>query len=195
MAYDLPIIDFSPLARFGRTPIDLPATAMPQSQGLASLPATGASINPMGAMAPVTVPGNTPASIRYNNPGAQYPGQSATAFGSTGFGIIGGGHKIAKFDTPEQGAAAQFDLMRRKYTNIPLSQAITTWSGGNSSPAYISSVSQATGLSPNTIITPQLLQSPAGITLAKAMARFEAGREFPLSDAQWERARGLAFGR
>jgi hypothetical protein len=60
-----------------------------------------------------------PASIRYNNPGAQYPGASASAFGSTGFGIIGGGHKIARFDDPESGAAAQFDLLNRRYAGMP----------------------------------------------------------------------------
>jgi len=54
-----------------------------------------------------------PASIRYNNPGAQYPSARAAAFGQTGYGIIGGGHKIARFPSPVNGAAANFDLLCR----------------------------------------------------------------------------------
>ena len=50
---------------------------------------------------------STPASICYNNPGAMYPGPSATRFGSTGFEVIGGGHRIATFDNPVNGAAAE----------------------------------------------------------------------------------------
>ena len=61
-----------------------------------------------------------PASIRYNNPGAQYPGPSARRFGSVGTEIIGGGHKIAVFDDPVKGAAAQFDLLNRGYAGMTL---------------------------------------------------------------------------
>lgn len=136
-----------------------------------------------------------PASIRYNNPGAQYPGESASAFGSTGFGVIGGGHKIARFDDPEAGAAAQFDLLNRRYSGMPLSDAITKWSGGNSSPQYIQSVSRSLGLDPTTPITPDFLKNPeTAIPFAKAMAKFEAGRDFPLSDEQWQAAHSRAFG-
>lgn len=52
-----------------------------------------------------------PASIRNNNPGAMYPGPSAKKFGSKRFETLkshDGTHKIACFDDPVHGAAAQF---------------------------------------------------------------------------------------
>lgn len=183
--YGMPRLDMSSLADIGRPP---PA---PGGVPLSSL--GDASRNSWAAS--VVKNDGTPASIRYNNPGAQYPGPTAKQFGSTDFGIIGGGHKIARFNTPEEGAAAQFGLLSRVYAGMPLSAAITKWSDGNSSPQYVASVARATGLSPDTPITPALLQSPQGVSLAKAMARQEAGRDFPMTDEQWMRAQGLAFRR
>jgi hypothetical protein len=52
----------------------------------------------------VDVPGSEPATIRYNNPGGMWDGPSAAKFGSSTYGVIGGGNHIAKFDTPEQTA-------------------------------------------------------------------------------------------
>ena len=46
------------------------------------------------------VAGNEVATFRYNNPGAQYPSARAARFGQIGYGIIGGGHKIARFRHP-----------------------------------------------------------------------------------------------
>jgi len=135
-----------------------------------------------------------PASVRYNNPGAMWPGPSATKFGSTGYGTLADGNKIATFDDPVNGAAAHFDLLANRYAGMALSDAITKWSGGNSSPAYIASVSKATGLSPDTPITPELLQGPEGLKIAKAMAQVEAGKAYPLSDEQWSAAQAKAFG-
>lgn len=137
--------------------------------------------------------GPTPASIRTNNPGAQYPGPVATSYGSPGFDTIGGGHKIARFNSPEEGAAAQFSLLAKNYSGMPLSAAINKWSGGNSAPQYVSFITQKTGLQPNTVITPELLQSPQGVALVKTMAQHEAGRPFPMTDEQWTGAQGLAF--
>ena len=135
-----------------------------------------------------------PAAIRYNNPGAQWPGQSADKFGSTGSSVIGGGNKIAQFDSPVNGAAAQFDLLGRKYAGMPLGAAISKWSGGNNSPAYIASVSQATGLPPDTPLTPEVLKNPqVAIPLAKAMAKVETGRDYPMTDDQWQQAHAMAF--
>lgn len=42
----------------------------------------------------------TSASIRYNNPGAMWPGPSSQRFGANGYETIGGGNKIAVFDDP-----------------------------------------------------------------------------------------------
>lgn len=134
----------------------------------------------------------TPASIRYNNPGAQYPGQSATAYGSTGAQTIGGGHKIAQFNSPEEGAAAQFDLLDKKYGGMKVSDALAKWSGGNNVGAYVQNVAKA-GISPETVITPEFLRSPKGIQLAQAMAQHEAGRPYPMTPEQWQTAQARAY--
>jgi hypothetical protein len=135
-----------------------------------------------------------PASIRNNNPGAQWPGTVATIYGATGSENIAGGNKIATFPTPVHGAAAMFALADTRYAGMPLRDAIAKWSGGNNVPEYVDSVTKATGLSPDTVVTGQLLRGPTGIALAKAMSRVEAGREFPMSDAQWQQAQAAAFG-
>jgi hypothetical protein len=76
----------------------------------------GPSTNDSTATHRADVSGLAPASFRYNNPGAQYPSTEAARFGQTGYGIIGGGHKIARFPSPVNGAAANFDLLYRNYT-------------------------------------------------------------------------------
>lgn len=136
-----------------------------------------------------------PASIRYNNPGAQYPGPSARKFGSTRTEIIGGGHKIAVFDDPVNGAAAQFDLLNRAYVGMPLSAAIAKWSGGNSSAAYAARISNATGIPLNAVLTPDMLRNPAvAVPLARTAADWETGGRYPMTDEQWQAAHSLAFG-
>lgn len=134
------------------------------------------------------------ASVRNNNPGAQWPGPVANRFGATGSQTIGGGNKIATFPDPISGAAAEFALLEKNYSGMPLGSAITKWSGGNSAPAYAQHIMQATGLPPNTVITPQLLRSPQGVALAKAMADWEAGGRSPLGPQDWTRAQQRAFG-
>lgn len=135
-----------------------------------------------------------PASIRYNNPGAQYPGPSSRKFGATRTAIIGGGHKIAVFPDAIKGAAAHFDLLHRSYTGKTLGTAIKKWSGGNSVATYLAVVRKYTGLSPADMLTTAYLEDPAtGIPFAKAMAHHEAGRPYPLSDEQWMAAHALAF--
>jgi hypothetical protein len=136
-----------------------------------------------------------PASIRFNNPGAQYPGPSARKFGSIGTEVIGGGHKIAVFDDPVRGAAAQFDLLDRGYAGMTLGQAIQKWSGGNSSPAYASHISKATGIPLDSKLTPEMLRDPnVAVPFAKASADWEAGGKYPMTDEQWKAAHAMAFG-
>jgi len=135
-----------------------------------------------------------PASIRYNNPGAMYPGPSSKKFGSTETETIGGGHKIAVFPDAVSGAAAQIDLLHRNYTGKTLQSAITKWSGGNDVPTYLKVIQKETGLSPDTILTPELIEDPkVGIAIARAMALQEAGKSYPLSDDQWLEAHKKAF--
>lgn len=135
-----------------------------------------------------------PANIRTNNPGAQWYGPSAQAYGATGSIPLPGGNNAAQFPDPVSGAAAQFALLGKSYANMPLSAAIDKWSGGNSSPAYSAFLAKQTGLSPDTVLTTQLLQGPQGLALAKAQAHWEAGRPFPMSDEQWQQAQSRAFG-
>lgn len=138
--------------------------------------------------------GNVPASIRFNNPGAQWPGPSADKFGSTGSGVISGNNKIAQFDSPVSGAAAQFDLLGRRYAGKTLGGAISEWSGKNNAPQYTAAVSQATGIPADAPITPEMLRDPKfAIPLAKAMAKHETGRDYPMSDEQWGQAHAMAF--
>ena len=134
------------------------------------------------------------AAVRTNNPGAQWPGPVAAKFGSTESVPLPGGNKIAVFDDPVKGAAAQFALLEKSYTGIPLSAAVSKWSGGNNAGQYLSHIAKATGLTPDTVITPELLRGPKGIELAKAMAHWEAGKKYPLADQQWQAAHKLAFG-
>src|SRR5690242_1716174 len=75
----------------------------------------GRSTDPSTADHRDDVGGNEVASFRYFNPGAQYPSARAARFGQTGYGIIGGGHKIARFPSPVNGAASNFDLLSRNY--------------------------------------------------------------------------------
>lgn len=136
-----------------------------------------------------------PASIRFRNPGAMYPGPSAKRFGSTGTEIIGGGHKIAVFDDPVKGAAAQFDLLSRAYAGMTLKDAIHKWSGGNSSDAYAQHISRATGIPLDGLLTRELLSDPnKAIPLAKTAADWEAGGQYPMTGEQWSRAFQMAQG-
>lgn len=143
--------------------------------------------------------GRAPASVRYNNPGAMWPGPSSRKFGGSDYGVLRDGNLIAKFDDPVNGAAAQFDLLdSKKYVNRPIGSLIGEWSGytGGSKnvDSYAASVANSVGLSPDDRLTPQLLRSPAGIAFAKAQARMETGYDYPLTDDQWKQAQGLAFG-
>lgn len=135
-----------------------------------------------------------PASVRYNNPGAMYPGPVADRFGSTGTEIIGGGHKIAVFPDPVSGAAAQFALLDRGYAGMTIADAIKKWSGGNHSDAYARRVAEQTGIDPGTRLTPEMLRDPNfAVPLARTMAGWEAGNSSPLSDDDWRAAHGMAF--
>ena len=88
-----------------------------------------------------------------------------------------GGNKAAVFKDPVDGAAAQFDLMNRAYTGKTLAKAIEKWSGGNNSADYVARIARETGLDPNAPLTADVLKSDRGLALAKAMAKWEAGRE------------------
>jgi len=148
----------------------------------------------------------TPASIRTNNPGAMYPGPSASKFGSTSFEVLrsnDGKHKIAKFPSPVHGAAAQFDLLmhgkdplgRYRYRGKTIREAITTWCGGFYSTTYLKVLEEKGGIKATDRLTEQLLLNPdVTIPLARAMAWQEAGRDFPIDEASWRDAHAMALG-
>jgi len=135
-----------------------------------------------------------PATIRTNNPGAMWPGPSSKKFGSTTFDTIGGGNKIAIFDNPVSGAAAQFDLLARSYTGMTLKAAMKKWTGGNSPDAEMAMVRKYADIGPDTVLTRAFLQNPLmAIPFAKGMAENETGKPFPLSDDDWMKAHTMAF--
>lgn len=138
-----------------------------------------------------------PASIRYKNPGAMWPGARATKWGSTTYVTLkdGQGNKIAVFPTFVQGAAAQFDLWASNYTGMTLKAAIDKWSGHNSPASYVSFLETNTGIIASTKVTRELLASAAGWKLLKVQSRWEAGKPIPMTDAEWQEAQGMVFGK
>jgi hypothetical protein len=134
-------------------------------------------------------------SIRTKNPGAMWPCAIATQFGSTSHEDLRDGNKAAIFPTFEQGAAAQFALWAKNYSGMTLQSAIYKWSGHNSSSAYAQSLSlRVPGLLMSTIITRSFLASQQGRKFMAAQAQWEAGKPYPMTDAQWAKAQELAFG-
>src|ERR1700749_422194 len=122
-----------------------------------------------------------PASIRFCNPGAMWGSAQAKKGGAkdavTLHDGLGQGNNIAVFPDKIHGAAAQFDLWRTSsnYHNKALFAAIHTWSGGNSSAAYVAFLEKhAPGLQASTIINDTLLSSPLGLAMMKAQAWNEA---------------------
>lgn len=135
-----------------------------------------------------------PPTIRYNNPGAMYPGPSARRFGGKAVQVIGGGHLIAVFPDPVSGAAAMFDLLHRSYTGMPLADAIEKWSGGNDVDTYVRRVVAMAKIKPREDLTKEMIETPEkAIPLARAMAKHEAGREYPMDDAEWAEAHARAL--
>lgn len=135
-----------------------------------------------------------PASIRNRNPGAMYPGRSAKLFGSTSHEVLRSKdrrHLIATFPTDEQGAAAMFDLLNRGYTGRTIEQAIAKWCGGYYVSTYLR-VLEGAGITKDTILTRELVADPSKVVpLCQAMARQEAGREYPMTAEQWQEAHQL----
>jgi hypothetical protein len=139
------------------------------------------------------------AAIRFNNPGAMWGkgNRIATKWGATSTTVLndglGQGNNIAYFPTKIQGACAQFDLWRTGYCNMTLRNAILKWSGHNWSEPYAQSLCAASGLTLDTIITPEVLASLRGLRLIVAQAKWEAGTVYPLTTAEWLQAQDQVF--
>lgn len=144
-----------------------------------------------------------PASIRYKNPGAMWGTALAIKWGAATKPVIlndgkGQGNNIAVFPSFVQGICAQLDLWRtsRFYRNKKFIDAITIWSGGNNVPDYVALVKQyVPGITKDTILNDAFWQGSMGIPFLKAQARHEAGKEYPVGDAEWLQARNIVFGR
>ncbi|MGM4967442.1 hypothetical protein AB7714_28370 [Tardiphaga sp. 1201_B9_N1_1] len=141
-----------------------------------------------------------PASIRYKNPGAMWPGKIPTKWGSTRFVALndgtGQGNKIAVFDTWVQGICAQLDLWRTSpnYKNKRFADAIAIWSGHNNVPSYIVYCKKRVpGLTEDTIMNDAFWFGPMGIPFLKAQSGHEAGKPIPAPDADWIEAQRRVF--
>jgi hypothetical protein len=147
-----------------------------------ALTGSGATAPGSGGIGPQSnIGGRSPASIRYNNPGAQWPNAHAKQFGMDSYGHLADGNLIAHFPTPEQGAAANMDLFKRSYVGMTVGAAGQKWTGSNSFgvPGYNS----------NMVVTQEMMSDPNfTIPFMKAMAGREAGRKSPLTEEQWSRA-------
>jgi hypothetical protein len=141
----------------------------------------GRSTDPSTADNRDDVAGSECASFRYCNPGAQYPSARAARFGQTGYGIIGGGHKIARFSSPVNGAASNFDLLSRSYVGMRIGEAGTKWTGANGF--------GVPGYDPNAILTKEMVDDPVqAIALLKAIAGRESGKGNNLTEEQSRQA-------
>jgi hypothetical protein len=141
-----------------------------------------------------------PVSIRYNNPGAMWPGPSSRKFGALKHANLNDGlnqgNKAAIFPTAVHGAAALFDLYDRVYANQTLEEAINRWSGSNHVDSYLKVFGQHARLDPDDVIKRSDIRNPKfGIRFAKAMSLHETGFEYPLDDKMWWEAHEMAFPR
>lgn len=146
-----------------------------------------------------------PASIRFKNPGAMWPGDIATKWGSKrwiylndGTGQGGGGHgnKIAIFDNWVDGICAQIDMWRTKpaYKNQKFKDAIAVWSGHNHVEDYIAYVlKRVPGMTRDTVMNNAFWASPMALAFLKAQAGHEAGKAIPAPDADWIEAQRRVF--
>jgi len=146
-----------------------------------------------------------PAAIRYKNPGAMWPGPTASKWGSkrwiylndgTGQGGGGRGNKIAIFDNWVDGICAQMDLWRTspRYKNKKFKDAIAVWSGGNHVASYIAYVkARVPGMDENTIMDDAFWRGPMAIPFLKAQSGHEAGKPIPAPDADWIEAQKRVF--
>jgi hypothetical protein len=157
--------------------------------GLDGLTYTGKTLN--GFKEVLTKKGRA-AALRANNPGAMWPGPVAKAFGCTKYEQLRDRqrNRIAVFDHPEDGAAAQFALLAtsKNYIGKTIQEAISVWSGGNYVSSYLVSIERGSGLKGSDRVTREMLFSPLGIKFCAAKARHELGKVFPLSQQQWEKA-------
>ena len=136
----------------------------------------------------MTVVTSLPASIRHKNPGAMGLGASAKLFGASKNTRLndGAGNVITTFATSVDGAGALFHLLYTVYEGMTISDAISKWSGRTNVNSYLRAIEQNTQFTRGDYVSAEWLKDPEpAIEFAKAMAKHEAGVEYPMTDAQW----------
>ena len=137
----------------------------------------------------IPVDGRT-APDRYNNPGGAYPKQSFEKFGMEGYGIIGGGHPIAKYPNLSSGIAANIEHLRSMpVVGKTVGQARYYWVNGN-----FGGSEPISGMDNDQVITAELLNDPNWLAkwmrgTAKDEGFNSSGRT--IDDASFEQAMGI----
>lgn len=127
-----------------------------------------------------------PVSIRFNNPGAVNSASWEKVYpGYVGEFETTPGNRSTVFETPEHGVAVWYVLMR-KYADagvVTVGDIIKRYGGGQDYSAYVTFVVKHSGLAADFKIALEG-DDRTLLLFAKAMFRYEAGRETPLSDQQ-----------
>lgn len=98
--------------------------------------------------------------------------------------MIGGSHKIARFPSPVNGAASNFDLLSRSYVGMKIGEAGVKWTGANGF--------GVPGYNPNATLTKEMVDDPVqAIALLKAIAGRESGKGNNLTEEQWRQAHNM----
>ncbi len=125
----------------------------------------------------------TDATIRYNNPLGAWPSDADNQFGILGYGNLkdGEGNKIGRFPSVVHGAAANLNLLRRKYKGLTMREVVDKWRGRKGTPVPL-------GLYENEVLDDSILNNKARtINLLQQMAKHES-RNFEMTESQWEAA-------
>lgn len=144
------------------------------------------SLVPGGYFSSPAQKGQVNPSIWSNNIGA-INGNAQWVQNSPGFVttvVIGGGNPIAVFETPEQGVALWWNLLKRyRAAGVTTVQGIVNrYGGGQDYSEYVKFVVNRTGFSPSKEVV--LSDDALLLKLLRAMGRYEAGVESPLHDDQ-----------
>lgn len=125
----------------------------------------------------------TDATIRYNNPLGAWPSSADNQFGILGYGNLkdGEGNKIGRFPSPVHGAAANLNLLRRKYKGLTMREVVDKWRGRPKTPVPL-------GFYEHEVLDDSILNNQAKtINLLQEMAKHESPN-FNMADSQWEAA-------
>jgi hypothetical protein len=98
-------------------------------------------------------PSNIPTSR--NNPGDIEEGRFAQSHGA----LPPDGHRFAAWPTPDAGFAAMRALLTSAYLGLTVQAALAKWAPPveNNVSAYLHGVCEMTGLTPDTVLTPELI--------------------------------------